>query len=418
MDIKKSIKLLLTSANNPVLSALSLIGFFYPNKNSNGNILLIPPTDKGSLGDEAMLVSVISNLQKRFPKKDIFVASSGKSWSERLSKYDICISEVKAWSDFTLPDTLFSILFIIKKHHISSFYLLGADVMDGYYSIARSTMRLRLLKLAELFCRDVRLLGFSFNENPHPKAVQLFRLISGKVKILARDPVSLRRLIANNIQSELVADLAFALEPKVHKNSYYIENIERKIFEVKSNNKKVCFFNVNAIHSKEYGEQFTQGVKNFIEKIILHDNIFVVFVSHDERVFDGYTDIGEANKIVREIGYKVDANSTVVASECLDAAELKYLVKHADFTITGRMHFAISSLSQGKPTVMFDYQGKQEGLANHFNIGKSDIIISPALSTEEMVLRFDRFLQNITAIKNKIEENLINVQALSLKNIE
>ena len=93
--------------------------------------------------------------------------------------------------------------------------VLGADVLDGYYS---ATTAIRMLSLADVAARRgtaVSVLGFSFNSHPSRQLRPVFDALHPGVGIHLRDQTSMDRFAAfSAAPHQLVADAAFMLEPQ------------------------------------------------------------------------------------------------------------------------------------------------------------------------------------------------------------
>lgn len=86
----------------------------------------------------------------------------------------------------------------------------------------------------------------------------------------------------------------------------------------------------------------------------------VILISHSHRLDDeGSLTPGPDAAILRQIYQMVDIggreNSLILLKQPYDAATTKGLVGSLDMLISGRLHGAISGLSQGVPTVIIDY---------------------------------------------------------------
>ncbi|HEX7001116.1 MAG TPA: hypothetical protein VF164_05415, partial [Trueperaceae bacterium] len=93
-----------------------------------------------------------------------------------------------------------------------SFSVIGADVMDGAYSYRRSVQRFTAATYAARAGVDARILGFSWNAEPDPRAIDALReAAAAGVQIISRDPVSTRRLrAAIGERIKPAADLVFS----------------------------------------------------------------------------------------------------------------------------------------------------------------------------------------------------------------
>lgn len=378
-----------------------------PNKNI---VFLIPPTDGGSLGDEAMIAASVNYLINN--NKRVYIITSDRSLKKNLTIYNIDCDYIyisRLYDGFT---PFLSFRKSLKEFRPESVYLIGADVMDGFYSKVRSLTRLSLLDIASSYIKDVRLLGFSMNENPEPSTIKYMSKIDHRITFLSRDPVSSERLTQNGIKNKLVADLAFGLKPN---KNFYLDNLAAPDWVKKFGPDGYICLNLNAIHLNKYGEEYFIKVCNVINKIIETANKHVLFVSHDTRAFNKVTDQSFAKMVAESLNLRLNTDYTI-APETLNAENLKYLASQAAFIVSGRMHFAIGALGAGVPSLMFGYQGKQEGLVKHFDISPDLLILDPSSKSSDMVTKTERFIRDLTDIKLKILSRTNEVTVLSREN--
>jgi polysaccharide pyruvyl transferase WcaK-like protein len=386
----------------------------YPKKNdTHSNVIaLIPPTTDGSFGDEAMLVGTINKLQKEGNK--VIVISGDGLASEKLETYGITVPEKKIHNIYDNPLKLIIFSKLLKELKVEKCLVIGADVMDGYYSEIRSLMRMSLLYIASSNGIESKLLGFSYNKEPLTSCTSLLRVLSRKgVSIQPRDPVSATRLSSAGVKNTPVSDLAFMMEPIVEPTA--VKAIE-DFNDIEGNRElKTVTINLNAIHVQKYGKDFYNTALILI-KHILNTSNKIIFITHDHRDFDGLSDMIFAKKITNELSSD-SARKVLLLDGAYNAAHLKYVASLSDYVVTGRMHFAIGSLGRGVPPMMFGYQGKQEGLLQHFNLEKSDLILEPFDSDITMIEKFDNYVENILALRTKVKTNLDHVITLSESNL-
>ena len=365
-------------------------------------VFLIPPTTSGSLGDEAMLVAAYSQLVSE--GKNCIIVSGDIEGNARLKLYGLNPDEVGVNGLYDSFLGINKFQNVLLKYQPESVYLIGADVMDGFYSIMRSINRLTILKLAAEFCKDTRLLGFSFNAEPEKKVLNFFKKCSGKFKIQPRDPVSSERLTAHGIENKCVADLAFMLKP---------DNSLRKQLP---DGEYICI-NLNAIHLNKWGDEFFDLTVGMVEHLFNNTPFSIVFISHDFRKFDGVSDYDFSKLVAKKLN--IDNSQRVsYVDEFSTAAQLKGLVKGAQFTLTGRMHFAIAALGNAVPTLMVGYQGKQEGLAKHFDLDLNKTVITPTSSLPDAITILKDVECRRDQIFKKLNDRLPLVKELSLSNIK
>ena len=108
-------------------------------------------------------------------------------------------------------------------------------------------------------------------------------------------------------------------------------------------------------------------VQVFVSNLtILHQNnkqLSFIFLPHDGRIVNGDSDNTLSKKVIDNLPTEVA--SFKIPFPCL-ASEIKAIVKHLDCVLTGRMHLAIACLGQATPIACITYQGKFEGLYQHF----------------------------------------------------
>lgn len=365
-------------------------------------VFLVPPTTAGSLGDEAMVVACYTRLIQE--GKRCIIVSGDVDGNERLKLYGIApeMIGIKGLYDGFLGIKGFQDKLL--KYQPECVYLIGADVMDGFYSVTRSINRLTILKLASEFCTDTRLLGFSFNAEPEAKVLEFFKKCSGLFKIQPRDPVSAERLTRHKIENRCVADLAFLLTPD-------------HIIKDKILSKAYICINLNAIHLNKWGIDFFDLSVSMVEHLFKNTEYQLVFVSHDFRKFDGISDYDFARKVTRQLKIE-DDERVIFIDEFATAAQLKGIASGAYFAITGRMHFAIAALGNAIPTIMIGYQGKQEGLAQHFGLDVKNTVITPTASKSEAIYIINNIERSRDDIFSLLESKLSSVKALSNSNIQ
>src|SRR5690606_8569760 len=132
-------------------------------------ILLIPPTKlNGSFGDELMVVSFIHSNQNT--QIDIYTEV------DRPDLYH-SYSNVNFRGNSNL----------IHWYKYQQIVVLGADNMTGSYGIERPLKKIKILKTANLFKIDNRILGFSLKKNSDEKILRELKKISGKTGLFLRD---------------------------------------------------------------------------------------------------------------------------------------------------------------------------------------------------------------------------------------
>lgn len=326
--------------------------------------LVIPPDDPGSTGDEAMMAATVTYLRHQgFTRIGLISYGSPLSWDNCL----LVEETLNLRAFFSAASRLDELRFSRMSARYGHVYILGADVMDGYYSPSDSNRRLRLLTLAARTGASTRLLGFSINAAPAPETVKAFQALPSKIKLCTRDPLSHRRLAGHlGRPVGLAADLAFLLEPAPFHDLpravlYWLEE-ERKAGRI------VIGINANYLAFKGYASPegvitcFVQALEQVYEGDL---PVSFLLIPHDIR--DPHSDVSMAANIHAQLPPSVRAHSLAV-SAALPAAQIKALCSKLDFALSSRMHLAIACLGQGVPVACITYQGKFEGLFEHFRL--------------------------------------------------
>lgn len=326
--------------------------------------LVIPPDDPGSIGDEAMMVATVAYLRRNgFTRIGLVTYGGPLSWNGHLTIEETL--NLRAF--FGTASRLDELRFSRLAAHYGRVYILGADVMDGHYSPRDSNLRLRLLTLAARTGAPARLLGFSFNAAPAPETVKAFQALPAQISLCTRDPLSQRRLAGLlGRPVRLAADLAFLLEPVP------LHDLPRAVLHWLEEERKagriVIGINANYQAFKDYANP-EKVITCFVQALVqvYEGNLPVSFllIPHDMR--GAHSDISMAVNIHAQLPPPVRAHSLAV-SAALPAAQIKALCSKLDFALSSRMHLAIACLAEGVPVACITYQGKFEGLFEHFRL--------------------------------------------------
>lgn len=327
--------------------------------------LVIPPADPGSAGDEAMMIATVNYLRHHgFTRIGLVTYGTPLSWGSHLAVEETL--NLRAF--FNTASRLDELRFSRMAARYGQVYGLGADVMDGYYSPRDTQLRLRLLTLAARTGAPSRLLGFSFNAAPAPETVKAFQTLPARIKLCARDPLSQRRLAGHlGRPVSLVADLAFLLEPASFHD--LPQAVLRWLEGERESGRIVIGINANYLAFKEHANPETV-IRCFVQALtqVYEGNLPVSYllIPHDMR--EPHSDVSMAANIHAQLPPAVRAHSLAVTA-ALPAAQIKALCSRVDFAVSSRMHLAIACLGQGTPVACITYQGKFEGLFEHFNLG-------------------------------------------------
>lgn len=391
---------------------------FKLNWKNESSVLILPPADPGSLGDEAMVKVTIDNFIKRDVKR-IGIISYGttpqwtsfgkKNNNTEIYYYPVNFNNIKT-----------SLVFLWIASRYERFYFIGADVLDGFYLEQETVKRLGFVALADRIKVKTTVLGFSFNKEPTTGSVKALTALSGNVRLCARDPVSRERLIRHaGRTAELVADLAFLLQPGG--DSGFVFKISRWIKQEKSDGRIVLGINANylfieKIENKSIDKLIRIYINTINELYSENKNISIVLIPHDIRNYNGNKgDFYLAGTIYNALDKEIQLHCFTISELCTPA-EIKFICKDLDIVLSGRMHLAIACLGQGTPVVSISYQDKFEGLYKHFGLDGMLIEQDAALQSGNLSGFLAANIERRNEIRRQIQLKLPDVLDLARKN--
>lgn len=296
--------------------------------------------------------------------------------------------------------------------------LIGADVLDGYYSVANSLRRIAVIDLAARFGARSLVTGFSFNDRPAPVLAAALDRLSGRVLLNVRDPISLERLRRfTRTEARLVADLAFLLEPSLDaaRGAAVLPWIEAR----RAAGDRVLVVNLHpmlfAADQQAQVDALIDSVARVLTRLAAERPVSWLLLPHDFRGARGDNACLAPleQRVAAELGPRL-----LHAAGPWSAAELKAIAGSTDAVFTGRMHLAIAALGQGVPVAALTYQGKFHGLWQHFAL-PTELLMAPAEALDatrlEALLR--RLLDDIEPLAQQVRQQLPQVHALAAANL-
>ncbi len=385
--------------------------------------LVIVPCDPwtvgGSRGDEAMLMAVIQQYRLKNSRLPIDVVVCDEVGCEYIRH--LPIENVMALPIWNGPYPLARIYRAVLAQKASHVVLLGADCMDGHYS---PLLSLTLLNLHDLFSRtpsmESRLLGFSFNDKPYRPLYFAFNHIANGTIINLRDPISCDRFRRKvSVHAGLVADAAFMLRSDRCFEGF--NKLENWIRERRNGCRRTIIgFNFHPM-LRNYGG--AEDIKK--DAVILAHNIEIilqerlnvdfVLIPHDNR--SRLTDNLMLEVIYSYLHQKQLQDRVYYDAEVYRAPQLKAICSLIDGLISSRMHLAIAALGQGKSVMAASYQGKFEGLFQHFRLPDTYLLNPDVFISDAMIPVFYSYLDHLRELTSQVEKMLPSVVQLSQKNL-
>lgn len=382
--------------------------------------LLIIPCEPwsivGSRGDEAMIMAIIQQFRLREPTGDIVILSGTPEFEKTEDGQRLGVRFHFAWRGRIQLRNIFKAILVEAP---TECYVLGADCMDGKYSVLTSQLLLASADLAARLGIKSCLTGFSFNDHPVPVLRSWFRKVSSKLTLRVRDPLSLERFTTfTGVEAKLVADVAFLLKPEVTER---VQRVIDWVDEQKRQTRKVLGFNLHgmlittAALKKSSGTTLNEEIQIFQNQVLeqlknflcQNPSVAVLLIPHD---FRG----GGDHVLLKPIGdclTKTYADRVAGIEESFTATELKALCGRLDSVFTSRMHLGIAALGMGVPIACFAYQGKFAGLFDHFSYPERYVLAPSEVSHLSATL--DDFLKNLDSVKKTIQEALPSVIQLA-----
>lgn len=385
--------------------------------------LVIVPCDPwsvgGSRGDEAMLMGVINQFRRRNKNIQIHIVCSDENGCKYINNLPVSgVRAIPSWNGAYPIERIYKSIIDSKPTDV---VVLGADCMDGFYS---PDLSLNLLAIYDL-CNHTSninstLLGFSFNEDPSQLMVRAFRSLSTGANIRLRDAVSLTRYkkIVNR-PAELVADAAFMLEPQDGFQLY--DKVMLWAEEQRKQGKIIIGLNFHPMLRCYSGADDIKSdailLSTIIEKILLQNSdVSLILIPHDNR--SRLTDNLMLSTIYDYLKNHKFEQRILYFSEVPRASQLKALCGILDALISSRMHLAIAALGMKVPVMAATYQGKFEGLFQHFGLDSTFLLNPQKFLSDDLIEKFNLFKSSLSELRQKIKERLPLVQELSNKNFQ
>ncbi|MDR0242655.1 MAG: polysaccharide pyruvyl transferase family protein [Burkholderia sp.] len=382
-----------------------------------GAHLLVLPCDPwtlvGSKGDEAMLRAVVERLRVANGALKVSVVTATPEAADAATR--LGFQAVDAWRE---PWRLMDTVERLAALRPSAVVVIGADVMDGYYSPMTS---LRLLATADLLVRRGvagTILGFSFNRRPYRQLRHAFDQIDARLLVNVRDGVSLDRFRRfSSAPAELVADSAFMLQPDdasecVRRTASWVES-RRAAGDV------VIAFNLHPMLIRQASDADIAALVASAQEALLglaaRHRVSIVLLSHDYRGRDGDDTCLEP---LHDALAATMSDRLCYPRARMSAAELKAISGQVDGVVTGRMHLAIASLGMGVPVAALTYQDKFQGLFSHFGLPDT-FLLKPdeAMRATRLAAVLDRFVSELPQLRDQVHAALPRVKEASCRNL-
>ncbi|TBN38655.1 hypothetical protein EYE42_12235 [Paracoccus subflavus] len=367
---------------------------------STWTVGLLPPTASGSLGDQAMVEAATEVLAARGRRVVIGLnnfqtrsAVSGPPGSHKLQ----VLAGLAGMAG--------------RARHAG---LIGADILDGVYNTSIIFKRFRILRMLHRCGVQTRVFGSSWSETPSERVIAFLRAAHW-LHLHARDAISQSRMEAVLERPvRLVADLAFLLRPEICAPE--AQAASRWIAARRAEGATLLGLNLAGLALCNATDDGIRAFATVVGDWLDADpRRAVVVMPHDAR--PGM--VGDM-LVLERLHYALQgrfAQRMYRVPATLDAWEMKALAGMVDLVVTGRMHLAIAAMGMGTPALCMVYQGKFEGLMDHFGITGLTMTLEDVL-TGKAGPQLDNVTRRTTELAARLKARLPVVLDLSRKNFE
>ncbi|WP_143556846.1 polysaccharide pyruvyl transferase family protein [Serinibacter salmoneus] len=365
-------------------------------------MVLVSPSGRGNIGDQAMFEAILANTDGAI---DIVLHSSN---SLRVPVSDlhrvrlhVLPRLVRGGLIRRIPDVR---SFAALAGSASEVMVPGADTIDGGHAHA-SLARLSLVVLAHDAGAAARVQGFSWSDHVPASVTTLMRSVAKRALVFPRDPRAVERLQASHVAPITpAADVVFSYRREADLSA----DLQSWLDSQKEAGRRVVALNVSGFiaRNKDLLDEYVTVVSHLRSR-----DVSVLFVPHVLRAGD--SDLVAIRHVVERVGLGED----FLIENQLSPAQVQTVARGCACVITGRMHFAIMSLSNAVPAVTLATVGKVEGLYDMFSL--PELVVQPAPGMAESIVNaLESVLADRTSFASTISSSLGRVQELSARNFD
>lgn len=379
------------------------------------NSVLIIPSDPelltSSLGDQAMIGSIMDWWSYQLTDVEFSFVVNGDIASKAVSALGakpILLDRGISISNYIDK---------VKRRGFSHVILMGADGLDGSYDPLFSVQQILMADVCSRAGSEVFITGFSVSKKFNKLAALAFELLTDRVRVCLRDPLSLVRFHEKvKDKGEIVADVAFLLNPgEVVQSDTTLAWIECQ----HANEMVVIGFNAHPLllelEERNNLDDLVDNMSSMLQNLLSNPKIAIVFLNHDSR--GKSSDSLVINSIYDKL-MKSYASKIFLPMEIYGARQIKSLVSHMDAVVTGRMHLMIGCVGVNTPVLGIDYKDKMEGLLQHLKLDSHrlltarDIMADPVGSSEVIL----QFISEIPALRDQLIKSNDFIKNMSIRN--
>lgn len=289
------------------------------------------------------------------------------------------------------------VVYTITQHKPEAIIVLGGDDFSEYYSGYKIIIRLYLMYRLSLKL-PVYLVGHTIGPF-HSWRKKAFEVLMRRCRIVTRDELSLNHCQndLNHKHTKQGHDLAWLNLPN---QSNELKNRLINKYNLQENKYITIIPSALVEHYTSSSEDYFNSWKELIEKI-QSLNYQVVLMPHvfKDNEKDDIWAIQEISKVLNNKNNITFINEKHLPSEC------RALLSGGYFSISCRMHSAVSTLQTGKPTIALSYSAKYAGV-----IGGDVGIPSLIIEARDDTLWKNQFVEVVSEKIDYIENNYENLR--------
>lgn len=381
-------------------------------------------------GSCMMAINLIYELYKNNEFIEFYVDAASKSDLERLKIETNCKNIKKDnFGDqnnryHSKIDKLFKKIGIDKGvSKIENVIVIGGDDISEYYGVKHLENELNSI-LEESHKKKVILLGQTMGPFTGNRA-DMARECLKNTKIYVRDNECLKYLLKHEFKNvNNGRDLAFLDLPMQHNANTILNKYNIK----KDNYITIVPSGLTKCYTDDLEAYISENVK-IIEEIIINEKLknknivllpHVLLPSHvDDRL------------IIRELMNRLDAsikNRIIAIDDAMLPSEAREILGNGLFTITGRMHAAVSTFFMRKPAISLSYSVKYKGVIGD-GLDMNELVVEATDNklwatgeiSSQVLEKVDYIVSNYDSLVKKIDINvsqtsdIVNLQLKDLK---
>ncbi len=330
-----------------------------------------------------MVTTAISEARRRNPNCEIGIVCVSQSLPKIVE--EIGAIAVPIWLGVSCGP------FLDALEHYDAVAVIGADVMDGHFSVSDAFRAWSFADLAARRGRRSMVVGFSFSLTPDAELAEILCDLSPDLHIYAREQLSWERFNrSSTVRSTLVSDSAFLL-PAAGSGPDQ-DAAEAWVGRQRAAGRFVCAINTHPMlfpgNDVTMMSCLIDVLSDVLDALSKRYAVAFMLIPHDFRS-DGRGDNAALGPLNQRLNAILGDRVFHAQSSCR-AAEIKGLVALCDLLVTGRMHLGVGALSMGVPMWAINPQDKFVGLFQHF--GLTDLRLQPS---EALVrIRLEAFLES------------------------